>query len=486
MKSANCLFILAFLPAICGAQSLDLDKSQVCGDESVIATALPPSIELVTPAGTNNQNGYMFDVTATNNSVIKGFRIAPVSSGATYEIYYRTGSHVGREDSSAGWTLLDTVANVPSAAPSAAIDPGFDLDLPIIAGQTLAFYITATGATSYTYYDNGTAVGTTLASDSYLTIKEGVGKAYPFGTNYTTRNFVGAVIYEPEVVAWTWNTGETTQTISANPNRSAFLASKMEFSSGFFGTAIGTVPVIDLEVQGSATPRKIQAGQNSTLAAAVTLNRGIATDPNATNSQNGAMFDLEASDNLSISGFTISSTLDDPQVTGDYLIAFKTGSHVGFEGVAGQWTTLSTFEGVPDGDGRYLALPSPIDMVPGQTVAFYITRTDGGRIHYASGTSVGDVAVTGDGLTLLEGTGLVYPFGTTYKPRVLSTIVHFSVEEPGGLAYNWSSGGATGSVLVAPLVDTTYTVEVTKDGCTEAEAISVLVGDEVFDDDFEL
>ncbi len=221
----------------------------------------------------------------------------------------------------------------------------------------------------------------------------------------------------------------------------------------------------------SADPMVISSGQSSTLKADVELDRGIATDPSSTNSQNGAMFDLQASDSVVITGFTVSSTLDTG--TTNIEIFYKTGTHVGSEGNSNAWTSIGTYNGVSEGDGIYLALNTPLTIIAGQTLAFYITSTDGSRLHYGNGTGVGNVYASAGGLKLLEGKGLVYPFGTTYSPRILATIVHYTVKNVTNATYNWSSGGSSASVVVSPSNSTNYTVGVGLNGCSETGSVSV-------------
>jgi hypothetical protein len=362
--------------------------------------------------------------------------------------------------------LLDSATSVPSGLNN----PGFNISQSIIAGQTLAFYISSKG-TYFTYYGNGTTVGNNLASDTYLTVKEGVGKAYPFGASYTTRNFVGSVLYQPEVTSYDWNTGQTNAQISLSPQRSGFVTCNMALSGGGTTTGFAIAHMQKLNVSASANPMVIQSGQSSTLTAHVTLDRGIATNPAATNNLNGAMFDLVASDSILINGFTVSTIYD--TATADFEVFYKTGTHEGYEANSSAWTSLGTYNGIPEGDGIYLALNNPLIIINGQTLAFYITRTDGGRIHYENGSGVGNVAVSAGGLELLEGTGIAYPFGSAYSPRVISTIVHFTVKNVTNAAYNWSSGGSSASVVVTPSNSTNYTVDVGLNGCTETSSVSV-------------
>ena len=150
--------------------------------------------QLGTPfVGGNGAGGNMFDITALKNIEVQGVDVSIGTSTLTIEVWYRPGSYVGFENSSAGWTLAGTASatgagtNVPTPVP-------LTLAIPIQSGQTYGFYVTATsGSLTYT---NGTVVGNVAASNVDLQIKEGVGKSYPFASTFTPRIWNGVVHYE--------------------------------------------------------------------------------------------------------------------------------------------------------------------------------------------------------------------------------------------------------------------------------------------------
>ena len=468
MRTFISTIIFLFFAVASSGQSIALNNDSICLGSNVTATAMPPSYELATPTGTNFQNGVMFDVVATYAATITGFLISPLSNGSTYYLYYRTGTHVGHENSASGWTLVDSVNNISAGT---NVNPGFNISQSIVAGQTLAFYITSNGSNNM-YYGNGTSVGNTLASDSYLTIKEGVGKAYLFGTTYTPRTFVGSILYSPAVTTYAWNTNNSGSSITKSPTRSRVYSCNMTLSSGLTTSASAAVLVKAVEVSASANPSSISSGQSSTLTADVTLKRGLSTTQIGGNNQNGAMFDVVASKSLEITGFTVNPRNSDAAIE----IFYKTGTHVGSEANSNAWTSIGTYANVPSNPGQYLELNTAIPMVAGQTLAFYITRTDADYLTYSNGTGIGTIAASASGLAILEGKGVEYPFGNTYTPRILNTIIHYTVDPVTNAVYNWSSGGSSASVVVSPAATTTYDVDVTVGGCTVTESVTVSVG----------
>lgn len=153
----------------------------------------PGSITTTFAAG-NSQSGNMFDVVALKSVEIQGVSVHMTSGTATIEVYYRPGSYVGFENSSAGWTLAGTAANVVAAGSGQPTPVPLNLSIPIPAGQTYALYITRTsGSLSYT---NGTTVGSVYTSNQDIQVREGLGKGYPFGANNSPRVFNGILHYE--------------------------------------------------------------------------------------------------------------------------------------------------------------------------------------------------------------------------------------------------------------------------------------------------
>jgi hypothetical protein len=148
---------------------------------------------LTTPfVGGNSQDGNMFDVVALKNIEVQGVSVSIGTQSGTIEVYYRPGTHVGFESSSAGWTLAGSAAVVGAGTNTPTPVP-LSLSIQIPSGQTYALYVTLlSGSMNYT---NGTAVGTVLAQNPDLQILEGIGKDYPFLSTYTPRYWNGVLHY---------------------------------------------------------------------------------------------------------------------------------------------------------------------------------------------------------------------------------------------------------------------------------------------------
>lgn len=153
---------------------------------------------LATPLPNNSQDGIMFDIRTKKKVTIRGFStFVETDLSPGMEIWYRPGTHVGHETTQSDWTLLGTVDNVVGSNIGTTYIQNripIETDVTIPAGSTYGFYITATNNPNI-QYRNGVSVGSVSASDGAIEVLDGVGKDYPFGTNYTTRAFAGTVYY---------------------------------------------------------------------------------------------------------------------------------------------------------------------------------------------------------------------------------------------------------------------------------------------------
>lgn len=145
----------------------------------------------------NGQRGNMFDLTAGPNSVNVVCFASNLYAGttATYEIFYKTGTYLGSENTPGNWTLVGSTTNLTSLGLNVPTPIPINVNIVIPAGQTYGFYVTNTsgGGTKYT---NGLAANTVLASDANLSLTGGVGKSYPFSTNFYYRDINAHVYYE--------------------------------------------------------------------------------------------------------------------------------------------------------------------------------------------------------------------------------------------------------------------------------------------------
>lgn len=144
--------------------------------------------------GNNGHDGIMFNITALKWITVTQFsaHVNPVTSGYM-KIYYKQWTWQDTTATPADWTFIDSAMVTSSGNGVATLIP-INVNVTIPAGNTVAFYITGTGAPRLVY-SNGTEEDAVHVADSALQVKQGAGVAYPFGAIYTPRIFNGEVFY---------------------------------------------------------------------------------------------------------------------------------------------------------------------------------------------------------------------------------------------------------------------------------------------------
>lgn len=150
----------------------------------------------------NGQDGNMFNVTAINDifidSVWCNFETGTIQE---VEIWWRTGTVVGNANSAAGWTMIDSVINLPSQGVNNYTHVPIFINLPVAAGNTVGLYVTRAylpNAGPYMRYTNGgggTTAGQVYTTNADLSISYAYGKDYPFGTSFNPRIWNGRLFY---------------------------------------------------------------------------------------------------------------------------------------------------------------------------------------------------------------------------------------------------------------------------------------------------
>ena len=206
-------------------------------------------------------------------------------------------------------------------------------------------------------------------------------------------------------------------TVCANADSATFAAVTVPGAMyGWYATATDTVPV----AMGDSFTFAV-SGQNTWYLAYLSNADSLLTTFAAGNGQNGNMFDLVVKNTVTITGFTINNS-----TAGAVEVYYKSGSYVGSENSAANWTnltptpiTIATTAGP-----TYFDLPASITLASGQTHAFYVTMSTG-SMSYTNGGTIGNVYASNSDLDFLEGIGKSYPFGSTFSPRIWNGIIHY-------------------------------------------------------------
>ena len=146
--------------------------------------------------GLNGSSGNMFDVKATINIAVVALEIHVISTiTETVEVYTKAGTHVGEEQNYSAWTkrgetkVIGRGEGKPTPIPNGSFHP-----ITITKGETVAFYITI--RSDHFIYSDGTLVGNVLVSNDHLSIYEGIGNVYAFGSVFSPRSWNGSLQYQ--------------------------------------------------------------------------------------------------------------------------------------------------------------------------------------------------------------------------------------------------------------------------------------------------
>mgnify|MGYP000375852348 CR=1 FL=1 len=182
------------------AGDIDNGSTDNCGVDTLTMGVPDPGMQTTLPisfAAGNGQAGNMFDMMALNDITVDSFDVNSQAAAGVlvdFEVYFKTGSWIGSDMTAADWGLVGTVTGVASAGPGVGTPLGLALAIDVMAGDTVAFYVTSTDGANV-FYTNGGIVGDVWASDANLELYEGAGKVYPFLDTFQPRNFNGNIIY---------------------------------------------------------------------------------------------------------------------------------------------------------------------------------------------------------------------------------------------------------------------------------------------------
>ncbi|APV50024.1 hypothetical protein BWI17_10215 [Betaproteobacteria bacterium GR16-43] len=157
----------------------------------------------------------------------------------------------------------------------------------------------------------------------------------------------------------------------------------------------------------------------------------LVSPPPLNNSGSGIMFDVTATNAITITGFTtamINNTTGPLSFT--YSVLTKTGTHVGSEQTPGAWTTIGTSTvTLPAGQSQFpITLPAGVRIAAGATQAFYFngTLSANTRFNYRTQGPVSTVYVSDANLSLLLGSN-VQNFGVPTAGRAWVGTVSYGI-----------------------------------------------------------
>jgi len=200
MKLALTTLMLFCLVTVGFAQIVADDGQTTVNAQGYTPSTLAPGSLTTTFAGGNGYAGNMFDITPTADMGITAIDVHDQGVGAasTVDVWYRPGTSVGYEGSSAGWTLMGSYTGV-----GAGFGLGTYIDMAgngvtFVGGSTYGMYVNLTSygvGGSRLNYTNGTP---TTYSNADLSLLSNCGKASPdfTGSTFADRIWNGTIYYD--------------------------------------------------------------------------------------------------------------------------------------------------------------------------------------------------------------------------------------------------------------------------------------------------
>jgi len=380
-------------------------------------TPPPGSEELITTfAGGNGQAGNMFDIVARKTIDITSLDIHTVSTNTVnVEVWTRSGSHVGHEAAgSSGWSKVVDTAVLGQGMGNRTPLPldSFSHPIRVQAGATQAMYVTLT-TPDIRYSEN--EPGAVFAGNGDLDLLVGIGIKYPWGDVFSPRAFNGVVQYQ--IVEPPDSPTMSPTDMPSDPYWSAFPSLLPTVSPTATPTTASPTP------GPSPSPTPPPTIPTSTLSTPLTALTG----------QAGNMLDLVAGKDIVLLEMSIhTSSKSNVEVE----LWTKEGSYRGQEKKRRAWHRIAKTTVQGRGEGHLTPLPKdafdPIRIQAGQTRALYVTLTTA-EMRYSRGSKQGNVYVSNDDISILEGVGVSYPFKSVFRPRLWQGDIKYALQDDPGV-----------------------------------------------------
>lgn len=187
-----------------------------------------------------------------------------------------------------------------------------------------------------------------------------------------------------------------------------------------------------------------------------------ATSYASNNGSRGAMFNITATNTITVTGFYANLY---GGTTAKYEIYYKAGTYVGSETNAAAWTlggSVNSLYVAANNVPTDIPIPLSVVIPAGQTYGFYVTNTASGGLNYIS-SAVTNVTLASDAnLTMTGGVGKAYPFSSTYSYRLFNGTVRYYVGALNEAATLSNSNAVTPVISQDGAGSTVY-----GDGCTK-------------------
>lgn len=190
------------------------------------------------------------------------------------------------------------------------------------------------------------------------------------------------------------------------------------------------------------------------------------------NGQSGNMFDVVAKNDITVRALDCH-----PEASLNVSVYYKNGSYKNTERDSTKWKLIgrTAITAQPNGTPTRIPLTFNVDIDKGDTVSFYVTSTTSDILNYTNGTTEYDVYASDKNLSVLEGLGVMWPFGgaitTTgiYRPRIFNGNVIYELQ--GTKSYKWSNSMTGDTITFTADKNFKLKVEGTIGNCTSYDSL---------------
>ncbi len=178
-----------------------------------------------TAAASHGKQGGMFNIIAHHDVIIDSFAVkfsTAVPQSVNEEIWTKNGSYKTFETQLPQWNQYAGYNGIsPNPVGQFTVIP-IDLNLPIAAGDTVAFYVTTANISplvTQAFSATNGPPGSVYKTDGIIDFVQGTANVYSFGA-FTARVLEIRIYYSTKAgLAYLWNTGDTTATIRFPANQ---------------------------------------------------------------------------------------------------------------------------------------------------------------------------------------------------------------------------------------------------------------------------
>ncbi|WP_219007743.1 collagen-binding domain-containing protein [Aquimarina litoralis] len=268
-----------------------------------------------------------------------------------------------------------------------------------------------------------------------------------------------------------WSTGETTASIEVSPDTTTTYT--VEVTNGDCSATDEVTVTVNSATADAGEDQDICVGETTTLTVVGTgdilwstgeTTASIEVSPDATTTYTVEVTNgnCSATDEVTVTVNSVTADAGEDQT----IAPGETATLTATGGDTYLWSTGET--------------TATIDVSPDATTTYTVTASSNGC------TATDDVTVFVEGCTVVADAGpdqTICNVSDSNPTEINSDGIAKSMMESvvltatGGDTYLWSTGETTQSIIVEPTVTTTYTVEVTKDGCTDSDDVTVFVVD---------